>query len=121
MYARRELIAVSTRKIKFLAGKADVDYKVNVHKGGILLFTADKEQLEKGKRSKITLNTQLVPVDRILTVKINNEILEKAFVSGTSYIDQDDSGRIVLTITPRVDLNLLELDYICKILVESFQ
>lgn len=120
MFAKKGgLISAVNRKVRFDAGVKDLDYTVDGHKRGILLHTADKEHLTKGKRQVIILTTKVVPSDRILAVKIHNDLLRDAAVSGTAWIDPDDTGEIVLTVVPRKDIDLGQLEYICKILIEG--
>lgn len=116
-----QLVSITNRKILISGGQKDVDYRVDAHNHGIYLLTADNDVLTKGKRYVIMLVTKVQPKDRISFVKINNELYKHAVVSGTRYIEPEDTGEVVLNITPRKDLNLNELSYICKVLVEGGQ
>lgn len=121
MFARRgTLISVINRKVKIKSGVADLDYTVDGHKNGILLHTADTEHLTKGKKHVIILTTQVVPMDRAILVKVNNALHKDAVVSGTTIIDSQDDGTIILSITPRKDIDLGSLEYIVKLMVEGF-
>ena len=115
-YARKGiLVSLANKKIHY-EGES---YKVDGVSGAIILTSADNMELVKGRRNVIRLSAKVRPLDsRTLTIKIHNDIYKKAVVSGPSLIDQYDDGEIVLTITPRVDMDLNDLEYILKLLVE---
>lgn len=118
-FARKgALVSIATRKLQ-ITGEKDLDYTIDGHRNGVLLHTADTEQLTKGKKHVILLTSTVRPADRTVLVKVNNELHKSAVVTGTSILDPDDTGEIVLSITPRVDLNLGDLDYIVKLVVEG--
>jgi hypothetical protein len=120
MFLRRgPLTAAAVRRLEIKGGVAEVDYRVDGHKNAILLYSADTEFLAKGKRHVVTLKTSIRPRDRFLVVAANNELHKTGVVTGTTIVSPDDDGTIVLNITPRVDVDLGELDYIVKILVED--
>ena len=120
MFARRgTMVSMANRRLQFTGGEAEVDYKIDGGRHGIYLYTADKESLTKGKKHVIMLTTKVRPTDRYLAVKVNPELHKLAVVTGPSWLDPDDSGDIVLNITPRVDVELGQLDYIVKLLVEG--
>ena len=120
MFAKRgPLVSLAQRKVQVLRGEKELDYKIDGNRGGVFLYTADQEQLTKGKKHIITLIAQLRPTDRFLAVKVNPELYRLATVTGPNWIDQEDDGSIVLNIIPRVDINLAELEYIVKLLVEG--
>jgi hypothetical protein len=114
-----EIRAITNRKLTITGGEVDIDYSVSTNARGVLLYTADKELLTKGKKHVIILVCKVVPVDRMVAVKVHSELYKSATVTGPSWIDPDDSGEIVLSITPRVDMNLAELDYIVKLFIEK--
>jgi len=97
-----------------------VDYRIDGVTSSILLYTADLMTLTKGRRNKITLNATVRPLDgRVVAVKVNPVLYEDAMVSCPTWIDSTDSGVISLIIAPKTDIDLSEVDYICKILVEG--
>lgn len=112
-------MTIYSRKVEIIEGLAGVDFEPDGNKSAVLLYTADTEQLSKGKRHVITLNTKLRSYDRFMAISINNEIHKNAIVTGTTWIAPGDSGEIILNITPRVDMDLGSLDYIVKALVEG--
>ncbi len=120
MFARRgTFVSVAQRKVQILEGEKGIDYDIAGTRSGILLYTADKEQLTKGKKHVIMLVSKVRPTDRHLAVKVNPEIYRLATVTGPTWIDPEDAGEIVLNIVPRVDMDLGSLDYIVKLLVEG--
>lgn len=120
MFAKRgPMVSLAQRKVQILQGERDVDYKIDGNRGGIFLYTADKEQLTKSKKHVIMLVCKAKPADRFLAVKVNPELYRLATVTGPAWLDPEDPGEIVLNITPRVDINLASLEYIVKLLVEG--
>lgn len=119
MFARRgSLTSIATRRID-IQGEKDVDYSIDGVKNGIYLYTADQMELVKTKRQLITLNAVVRPADqRTLVVKVNPKLYEVAQVSHPIFIEQEDTGVITLAITPKTNLDLAELDYLVKLLVE---
>jgi hypothetical protein len=112
-------VSIANRKVQITGGEREIDYRVCGVKNGIFLYTADTDHLTKSKRQVIILTSKVRPADRYLAVKVHPEILRVATVSGPAWIDPDDSGEIVLTVSPRKDLDLGSLEYIVKILVEG--
>ena len=120
MFLRKgPLTSAAIRKLEITGGEANIDYRACGHKNAILLFTADTEHLTKGKRHRIKLVTSVRPRDRFIAVAVNNELHDVATVTGTAWISPEDSGEIVLNITPRVDIDLGSMEYIVKLLVEG--
>ncbi len=125
---------VAARKIQFRGGEngtggikqlgtdytEDPDFHVDGNHNGIFLLTADKMLLEKGRRQTVTLTTWVRPLDRLLAIKVNPKLYSVADISAPTWIDPADSGEIVLSITPREDVDLGEYDHIVKLLIESF-
>ena len=120
MFSRKgPMVSLAQRKVQISGGKKDIDYKIDGTRNGIFLYTADKEQLTKGKKHVIILTCSVRPTDRHIAVKVNPELYRVAAVTGPTWIDPEDIGEIVLTITPRIDIDLGTLDYIVKLLVEG--
>ena len=120
MFLRKgPLTSAAVRKLEISGGEANIDYKACGHRNAIVLFTADTEHLTKGKRHRIKLLTRVRPRDRFIAVAVNNELHDVAVVNGTAWISPEDSGEIILNITPRVDIDLGSLDYIVKLFVEG--
>ena len=113
------LVSIGQRKLKINGGERNIDYTIDGQRNGIFIHSFDKEQLTKGKKHVIKAEMTVKPVARHVAVKVNPEIIMNATVSGTQWIDPDDEGYIILTVTPRVDLDLGSLDYIVKLLVED--
>jgi hypothetical protein len=120
MFAKRgPFVSIAQRKVAISGGERGVDYNIDGVKNGIFLYTADKEQLTKSKKHVIMLVCKARPADRHVAVKVNPELYRLASVTAPAWIDPDDTGEIVLNITPRVDIDLGSLDYIVKLLVEG--
>ncbi len=118
MFARRaEMVSAASRCP--MTGEAGVDYKVDGNRDCILLYTADKEGIKKGTRYKVTLTTAVKPRKRLIVVKPNPALLEMAVVTGPVWLDPEDDGVISLNITPREDIVFADLEYICKLYLES--
>ena len=113
------LVSIGQRKLKIEGGERNVDYTIDGQRNGIFIHSFDKEQLIKGKKYVIKAEVTVKPIARHVAVKVNPEIVAHASVTGTQWIDPDDEGFIILTVTPRVDLDLGSLDYVVKLLVED--
>lgn len=111
-------MSVATRRLK-ISGEEGLDYKVDGVNSAIYLYTADKEQLKKGSTYKVTLTSTVQTSDRVLVVRPNPELVYAGPVTGINIIRSGDSGEIVLWATPKSDIDLGSLDYICEILVEA--
>lgn len=119
LFARKgALVSIGTRKVK-LTGDKGLDYTIDGVKHGIYLHTSDSVLLPKNRKSIVTLTTTAIPADRVLAVKVNNDLYKTASITGPTYIDEFDDGVIVLTVIPREDIHLSEFDYIVKLLVEG--
>lgn len=120
MFARKgPMVSIAQRKLIISKGVKDVDYKIDGTKNGVFLYTADKEQLTKGKKHVIILTCNVRPADRYVAIKVNSELYRLATVTGPAWLDSEDTGEIVLNITPRIDMDLGSLDYIVKLLIEG--
>ena len=121
MFATRgAMVSLANRKLSISGGEPDLDYKIDGNKNGVFLFTADKENLVKGKSQSLTLITRVRPLGLFnLAVKVNAELYRHCKVSAPVWVDSDDTGEIILNITPRVDIDLCSLDYIVKLLIEG--
>ena len=114
---RAELVSAAARCP--MTGEAGVDYKIDGNRDCVLLYTADKEEIKKGTRHKITLTTSIKPRKRLIMVKPNPALLDIAVVTGQVWLDPEDTGIITFNITPRVDIVFADLEYICKLYLES--
>jgi len=131
---RGGLVSAATRRTQIRGGanneggvcqmgddyKENPDFQISGSHHGIFLFTADVMELKRGKKSVVTLVTEVRPTDRNLAVKVNPALYVVADISAPSWIDPADTGQIVLTMLPREDLNLADFDHIVKLMLEGF-
>jgi hypothetical protein len=118
MYGTKGMLVTLANKKLVKTGVAGVDYVIDGNLNGLFLLTADVLELPKGRKTAVTLTTQVRPTDRTALIKVNPEIYRVATVTGPFILDQFDDGIITLMITPKMDIDLVDLDYIVKILVE---
>ena len=110
---------VSKKGIEWTEKNPIGDYRIDGNKNGIFLLTANVMELPKGRKTAVTLTAQMRPTDRTALIKVNPEIYKVATVTGPVILDQFDDGSITLMITPKTDLDLVDLDYIVKLLIEG--
>jgi hypothetical protein len=115
---KTEVARIAERHMK-ITGTRGVDYEINGNRQCILLLTCDKEKVVKGKRQIIKLTTSVKPSKRLILVKPHPRLVNETTLTGTTWIDPEDTGDIHFNVIPQDEIILGELPYLAKIYMES--